>query len=103
MARERRKIVVSPQINTPEPFAGFGGFCGWPRICRLQNGDLYVAFSAGYGHASWVNPRPDLPPQYAAYMERMLEGGATWAAPAANAMCRSTGPTAAAPWSPSAQ
>ena len=81
MARERRKIVVSPQINTPEPFAGFGGFCGWPRICRLQNGDLYVAFSAGYGHASWVNPRPDLPPQYAAYMERMLEGGATWAAP----------------------
>lgn len=81
MERELRKIVVSPEINTPEPFVGFGGFCGWPRICRLRNGDLYVAFSAGYGHASWVNPRPDLPPDYAEYMDRLLEGGSTWKAP----------------------
>lgn len=81
MAKEFRKIIVSPQINTPEPFVGFGGFCGWPRICRLHNGDLYLAFSAGYAHASWVNPRPDLPPEYAAYMDRMLDGGSTWNAP----------------------
>jgi hypothetical protein len=81
MAKELSKIIVSPEINTPEPFVGFGGFCGWPRICRLQNGDLYVAFSAGYAHASWVNPRPDLPPEYAASMDGMLEGGSTWEAP----------------------
>ena len=49
---DRRKIIVSPTINTPAPFVGFGGYCGWPRVCRLQNGDLYVAFSAGYWHAS---------------------------------------------------
>ena len=76
-----RKIIVSPEINGPEPFVGYGGFCGWPRICRLTNGDLYVAFSAGYAHASWVNPRPDLPPEYAEYMDRLLEGGSTWHAP----------------------
>ena len=25
-----RKILVSPTVNTPEPFQGFGGWCGWP-------------------------------------------------------------------------
>lgn len=81
MSDDLRKIIVSPQINCPEPFRGFGGFCGWPRICRLHNGDLYVTFSAGYWHASWVNPRPDLPPDYAHYMEDHMAGGATWDAP----------------------
>ena len=81
MASEQHKIIVSPAVNTPEPFVGFGGFCGWPRICRLQNGDLYVTFSAGHWHASWVNPRPELPPEYAEYMDRAMEGGGTWQAP----------------------
>ena len=81
MAGELRKIIVSPEINGPEPFVGYGGFCGWPRICRLNNGDLYVVFSAGYAHASWVNPRPDVPPEYGPYMNRMLECGEHWFAP----------------------
>ncbi|MBT4612517.1 MAG: exo-alpha-sialidase [Gemmatimonadetes bacterium] len=81
MSDDLRKIIVSPQINCPTPFQGFGGFCGWPRICRLQNGDLYVVFGAGYWHASFVNPRPDLPQAYANYMEDHMEGGATWNAP----------------------
>ncbi len=81
MNEDLRKIIVSPEINCPEPFQGFGGFCGWPRICRLLNGDLYVTFSAGYWHASWVNPRPDLPAAYATYMEEHMAGGATWDAP----------------------
>ena len=51
-----RKILVSPTVNTPEPFEGFGGFCGWPKVCKLRNGDLFVAFSAGYWHASWPTP-----------------------------------------------
>ena len=51
-----RKILVSPTVNTPKPFKGFGGFCGWPKVCLLQNGDLYVTFSAGYWHASWPTP-----------------------------------------------
>ena len=76
MNPDRRKIITSPTINTPDPFVGFGGFCGWPRICRLLNGDLYLAFSAGYWHASWVNPRPDLPAEYAEYMSQAMEGGA---------------------------
>ena len=38
-----RKIVVSPDVNPPEPFHGFGGYCGWPTVCRLQNGDLLTA------------------------------------------------------------
>lgn len=81
MNADLRKIIVSPEINTPESFPGFGGFCGWPRICRLANGDLFVAFGAGYWHASWVNPRPDLPQEYADYMESHIPGGATWEAP----------------------
>ena len=81
MTPDLRKIVVSPAVNTPDPFPGFGGFCGWPRICRLQDGTLFVAFSAGYWHASWVNPRPELPPEHAEYMESQFEGGGTWEAP----------------------
>jgi hypothetical protein len=81
MPKDLRKIITSPTINTPNPFVGFGGFCGWPRICRLSNGDLYTTFSAGYWHASWVNPRPDLPTEYAEYMDNALPGGSTWHAP----------------------
>ncbi len=39
-----RKIIVSPDVSPPEPFHGFGGYCGWPTVCRLQNGDLFVTF-----------------------------------------------------------
>ena len=81
MPKDLRKIITSPTINTPPPFKGFGGFCGWPRICRLANGDLYTTFSAGYWHASWVNPRPDLPTAYAEYMDNAFAGGAQWQAP----------------------
>ena len=59
---EFRKILASPTINTPKPFRGFGGWCGWPDVCRLMNGDLYVTFCAGYYHASWPTPL-DLPPE----------------------------------------
>ena len=44
-----RKILVSPTTNTPEPFEGFGGFCGWPKICRLQNGDCTLHSGQGFG------------------------------------------------------
>ena len=31
-----RKIIVSPGVNPPEAFPGFGGYCGWPTCagCR---------------------------------------------------------------------
>jgi len=58
-----RKVLVSPTVNTPETFPGFGGFCGWPKVVRLQNGDLFVSFQAGYWHASWPTPL-DFPPDY---------------------------------------
>lgn len=51
-----RRILVSPTVNTPTPFEGFGGFCGWPKICKLGNGDLFVAFCAGYWHYSPPTP-----------------------------------------------
>jgi hypothetical protein len=96
-----RKILVSPTVNTPEPFRGFGGFTGWPRVCRLKNGDLFVAFSAGYWHASWPTPF-DVPPEETARWDqtklgwllkwdapeggrimwiRSHDGGKTWTAP----------------------
>ena len=54
--KKLRKVLVSPTVNTPEPFRGFGGMCGWPKICRLQNGDLYVTHSASYWHTGWQTP-----------------------------------------------
>ena len=66
-----RKILVSPTVNTPEPFQGFGGFCGWPKICRLASGDLYVTFSAGYWHASWPTPLDQY--EDAEYIARLLK------------------------------
>jgi len=77
-----RKILVSPTINTPKPFKGFGGFCGWPKICRLKNGDLYVTFSAGYWHASWPTPfERNEPPEYAKHLYRRFPWLAKWDAP----------------------
>ncbi|MBT3345850.1 MAG: exo-alpha-sialidase [Gemmatimonadetes bacterium] len=100
MHEDLRKIIVSPEINCPESFPGFGGFCGWPRICRLLNGDLYVTFSAGYWHASWVNPRPDLPPDYADYMETHMAGGATWDAPTGGHIMWTRSQDEGATWTP---
>ena len=70
------KIIVSPDVNPPEPFPGFGGYCGWPTVCRLQNGDLFVTFSAGYWYASWPTPW-DIP---AADKERFARGAREWLA-----------------------
>ena len=100
-----RRIVVSPTVNTPRPFRGFGGFCGWPRIQTLVDGDLFVTFSAGYWHASWPTPLERYePPDYAERLYgrvgewlrrwdapdggRMMwtrsgDGGRTWSAPQA--------------------
>ena len=97
---DRRKIIVSPTINAPAPFVGFGGYCGWPRVCRLQNGDLYVAFSAGYWHASWVNPRPDLPDEYRQYMARAMDGGADWQAPTGGHIMWTLSDDDGATWTP---
>jgi len=75
-----RKILVSPTVNTPRPFKGFGGFCGWPKVHRLQNGDLFVTFYAGYWHASWPTPL-DLHPEYAKEFYRKNPWIKKWDAP----------------------
>ena len=76
-----RKIAVSPDVNPPEPFHGFGGYCGWPTVCRLQNGDLFMTFSAGYWHASWPTPW-DIPAEDKKRFTRgTLEWLADWEAP----------------------
>jgi len=55
--------------NHPDPFPGLGDFIGWAEaIERMPNGDLLLAHSAGYWHASFASPRqfhPDLKKQYA--------------------------------------
>ena len=45
-------------------------------VCRLQNGDLFVTFSAGYWHASWPTPW-DMP---AEDKERFTRGALEWLA-----------------------
>ncbi len=51
-----RKILVSPTINTPDYFKGYGGHNGWPCVLCLRNGDIIVTFCAGYDHPSWKTP-----------------------------------------------
>lgn len=50
------RTIVSPTVNTPESFQGYGGWNGWAAAARLQNGDILVAFCAGYAHASYATP-----------------------------------------------
>ena len=85
---EYRKILVSPKVNTPEPFQGFGGFCGWPKVCRLQNGDLYVTFCAGYWHASWPAPfeKHGQPEEYAQDLYRQYPWLEKWECPTGGQM-----------------
>lgn len=52
----RRQVWVSPTVNTPEPFKGYGGHNGWVDVRRLQNGELLCVFLAGYAHGSPPTP-----------------------------------------------
>jgi hypothetical protein len=52
----RRQVLVSPTVNAPEAFQGYGGHNGWVELVRLQNGDLLCVFVAGYAHGSSPTP-----------------------------------------------
>ena len=68
-AREARICVTGYDHNRPDHFPGLGDFIGWAEaIERMPNGDLLLAHSAGYYHASFASPRqiePELKKQYA--------------------------------------
>lgn len=56
--REARVQVTGYDHNRPEDFPGLGDFIGWAEtIERMPNGDLLLAHSAGYWHASFASPR----------------------------------------------
>ena len=68
-AAEARICVTGFDHNRPDPFPGLGNFIGWAEaIERMPNGELLLAHSAGYYHASFASPRqiePELKKQYA--------------------------------------
>ena len=51
-----RAILVSPSVNPPAAFPGYGGFVGWESPVRLRSGVWLVGFNAGYWHASAPTP-----------------------------------------------
>jgi hypothetical protein len=55
-AEECRKMVVGPGVNQPDAFSGYRGFVGWESPARLRDGTMFVAFNAGYWHASFPTP-----------------------------------------------
>ncbi|MCX7425371.1 MAG: sialidase family protein [Planctomycetia bacterium] len=57
----------------------WGDYEAFPDVCRMANGDLFVVFYAGYGHAS--SPRNDLPRGGAIYGLRSSDQGKTWSDP----------------------
>lgn len=69
-AREARVCVTGWDVNRPETFPGLGDFIGWAGgLERMPNGDLLLAHSAGYWHASFASPRlfaPETREKYAA-------------------------------------
>ena len=66
-----RRCLVSSKINPPDPFRGFANFLGWEDVILLHNGDLLVAFCAGYWHVSFKTPVM-LPPELKA---KYMKGG----------------------------
>jgi len=55
---QARVCVTGADHNRPDDFPGLGDFIGWPGgIERMPNGDLVLAFSAGYWHVSFAQPR----------------------------------------------
>ncbi|MBQ15918.1 MAG: hypothetical protein CMJ65_02210 [Planctomycetaceae bacterium] len=69
-ATQARLCVTGHDHNRPTAFPGLGDFIGWAEaIERMPNGDLLLAHSAGYWHASFASPRqflPELKKRYAA-------------------------------------
>jgi hypothetical protein len=94
-----RQVLVGPGVNQPDPFPGYMGFVGWQSPLLLQNGELLVAFSAGYWHGApptpWLMneetleryfeigmPREvDAPRGGQAMLIRSEDRGATWSKP----------------------
>ena len=57
-AREARVCATGWNVNRPKTFPGLGDFIGWAGgLERMPNGDLLLAHSAGYWHASFASPR----------------------------------------------
>ena len=57
-AEEARVCATGWDFNRPDPFPGLGDFIGWAGgLERMPNGDLLLAHSAGYWHASFASPR----------------------------------------------
>ncbi|MCZ6676529.1 MAG: sialidase family protein [Candidatus Poribacteria bacterium] len=57
-AEEARICVTGWDNNRPDDFPGLGDFIGWAGgLARMPNGDLLLAHSAGYWHASFASPR----------------------------------------------
>ena len=100
-AAEARICVTGFDHNRPAVFPGLGDFIGWAEaIERMPNGDLLLAHSAGYWHASFASPRqfhPELKTRYAAegwpvdhvapsggrsMVCRSSDNGRTWSRPA---------------------
>ena len=53
-----RVCVTGWDVNRPDHFPGLGDFIGWANgLQRLPNGELLLAHSAGYWHASFASPR----------------------------------------------
>lgn len=57
-AEEARVCATGWDFNRPDDFPGLGDFIGWAGgLERMPNGDLLLAHSAGYWHASFASPR----------------------------------------------
>ena len=57
-AEEARVCATGWDLNRPDPFPGLGDFIGWAgALERMPNGNLLLAHSAGYWHASFASPR----------------------------------------------
>jgi len=69
-AQQVRLCVTGYDHNRPDPFPGLGDFIGWAGgLERMPNGDILLAHSAGYWHASFASPRkfePELRERYIA-------------------------------------
>jgi sialidase-1 len=66
----------SPHWKVIVTDGGCGGFEAWPDVKRLDNGELLVAFYAGYAHGS--PPTERLPRSGKMALVRSKDNGVTW-------------------------
>lgn len=70
---------INRLVRTVTSQGEWGGYEGFPGVCRLANGNLLAVFYAGRDHMDW--PHPELPKRGRICLMRSADEGKSWSKP----------------------